>query len=294
MIPMELSAEPGARPVLRRIQAFASEGFARLALHEVNCVGARPHVTGLPFIENLGALTIGDDLDLASGPVRSHLVTGVRGVLEIGNHVTIGFGAAIAAEMRVQIGDGAHLGPMVMLLDSDYHVAGDSTAPPEASPIVIGPGAWLGEGVTVLRGATIGRGARVEAGSVVSGNVPEGAHVAGVPARVIKEPPETATLPAQLSPAASEVPSSVEARVLRIAADVFVLPSLPALTDGPKTLPAWDSLGALRLLVSLEEAFSIRLPDGALAGARDLEAVSQFVAKSLAGARRPPVSHESG
>lgn len=293
MIPMEPTAEPGVRPALRRIYSLASEGFARLALYGVDRVGARPHVTGLPFIENLGVLTIGDDLDLSSGPVRSHLVTGVHGVLEIGDHVTIGSGAAIAAEMRVRIGDGAHLGPMVMVLDTDYHVAGDSDAPPEASPVVIGPGAWLGEGVTVLRGATIGRGARVEAGSVVSGNVPDGARVAGIPARVIKGPEETGTLPAKPGRPSSptEVPSSVTARVLRVAADVFVLPSLPSPTDGPKTLPAWDSLGALRLLVSLEEAFSIRLPDGALAGARDLEAVSAAVQRSLDAAQSRPASH---
>ncbi len=195
-------------------------------------------------------------------------------------------GAAIAAELRVEIGEGAHLGPLVMVLDTDYHVAGDSDAPPEASPIVIGPGAWLDEGVTVLRGATIGRGARVEAGSVVSGNVPDGARVAGIPARVIKDHGQTATLPGDIPPPPADPggASSVKARVLRVAAEVFVLPNLPALTDGPKAIPAWDSLGALRLLVSLEEAFSIRLPDGALAGARDLGAVSVAVAKSLGGA----------
>lgn len=300
MIPMEMAVTPGARPVLRRLHTLASEGLARLALHGVDHLGARPHVSGVPFIENLGKITIGDDLDLASGPVRSHLVTGVHGVLAIGDHVTIGPGAAIAADLRVEIGEGAHLGPMVMLLDSDYHVAGDKDAPPEAAPIVIGAGAWLGAGVTVLRGATIGAGARVEAGSVVSGNIPEGARVAGVPARVIKDHGETATLAAGAPPApAAPTPtvedgglaSSATPRVLRLAADVFVLPALPALADGPKAIPAWDSLGALRLLVALEEAFSIHVPEGALAGARDLEAVCAVVTRCLDADLKPASPH---
>jgi acetyltransferase-like isoleucine patch superfamily enzyme/acyl carrier protein len=264
------------RSLLRRAQREASERLARLALHGVTHLGARPHVSGFPFVENLGTLTIGDDLQLASGPVRSHLVTGIHGSLRIGHHVTIGQGAAIAAEQLVEIGDGAHLAAMVMLFDTDYHVAGDADAPPPTAPIVLGPDVWLGEGVTVLRGSTIGRGARVEAGSVVSGVVPEGARVAGVPARLVRAPDEVAP-----RIAAQSREAALERDVLRLAQEVFVLPALPALNDGPATLGAWDSLGSLRLLVSLEEVFAIHLPAGALAGVRDLAGVCALVKRSL-------------
>ncbi|MEO7099863.1 MAG: acyltransferase [Luteolibacter sp.] len=52
--------------------------------------------------------------------------------------------------------------------------------------IVIGDGAWLGFGVTVLQGVRIGDGAVVGAGSVVSRDIPDNAIAAGIPAKVIR------------------------------------------------------------------------------------------------------------
>lgn len=184
--------EHGARGALRRLHASASRGLARLALLGVDRLGANPRVHGRPFVENLGRITIGDDFELESLPVQSHLVTGPAGIIAIGDGVRIAEGAAISAEARVEIGDCARLGPFAMILDSDYHAAGDRSARGAAAPIVIGAYAWLGERVTVLRGATIGAFARIEAGSVVTGAIPEGARAAGVPARVVHRSAEAA------------------------------------------------------------------------------------------------------
>jgi acetyltransferase-like isoleucine patch superfamily enzyme/acyl carrier protein len=260
-----------ARPALRRLQGLASAGLSRLALGGVDQVGARPRVAGMPFIENLGTITIGDDVELLSGPVRSHLVTGPRGVLRIRSGVTIGGGAAISAQELVEIGEGAHLGASVMLLDTDYHAAGDKGAAGATAPIVIGAHAWLGDGVMVLRGSTIGRYARVEPGSVVSGPIPDGALAAGNPARAPKPAREAG------------VEEALSARILRIGAEVFALPRAPEPSDGPATIPAWDSLGALRLLVSIEEELGLTLPPGSLAGVRDFKALADVVARARAG-----------
>jgi acetyltransferase-like isoleucine patch superfamily enzyme len=46
-------------------------------------------------------------------------------------------------------------------------------------------GASIGSGVTILCGITIGENAMVGAGSVVTRDVPDGATVAGNPARII-------------------------------------------------------------------------------------------------------------
>lgn len=173
------------RPALRRLHTLASEGLSRLALHGADRVGARPRVHGFPYVENLGEITIGDDLEMRAGPVPSHMVVGIHGVVRIGDGVTIDWGVGIAAEALVEIGDGAHIGSFVSILGSDFHVAGDAEAAATPAPIRIGEHAWIGDRVTILRGATIGRYARIEPGSVVSGVIPDGAHAGGVLARVI-------------------------------------------------------------------------------------------------------------
>lgn len=254
------------RSAVRRLGAGVAHTVARLALHGADWVGARPTVHGRPYVENLGRLWIGDDVEICATPVRSHLVTGPRGYLHIGHGVSIGAGAAISAQDRVEIGEGAHLDPFVMILDADYHDAADRDAPGAAAPILIGAHAFIGDHVTILRGATIGAYARIEPGSVVSGVIPERAVASGVPARVRR--------------AAGDAPPDLLDRIQRIAAEVFALPDVPAPARGPKDIPGWDSLGALRLLVTLEDDLHISLPPDALAKVADLAGLAALVARA--------------
>ena len=53
-------------------------------------------------------------------------------------------------------------------------------------PTTVKRGASLGSGVTILCGVVIGEGATIGAGSVVTKDVPDGAVVAGNPARVLR------------------------------------------------------------------------------------------------------------
>ena len=53
-------------------------------------------------------------------------------------------------------------------------------------PFVIGDGAWIGAGATILPGVTIGKFAVVGAASVVTHDVGDYEVVVGSPARVIK------------------------------------------------------------------------------------------------------------
>ncbi len=160
-------------------RAFAALGLAhaRLVLRAVDRLGARPRVRGVPFVENLGRIEIGDDLRFDAGALRSHLVTGPGALLRIGDGVSLGEGAAIAAMASIEIGDGARLGRGAMLLDCDFHGIDRRDDAGARAPIVIGEGAWLGDDVTVVRGARIGRRAHVASGSTVFGVVADGAWV---------------------------------------------------------------------------------------------------------------------
>jgi len=56
----------------------------------------------------------------------------------------------------------------------------------ECTPTLVKRGAAIGSGATILCGVTIGEGATVGAGSVVTHDVPDGAVVAGNPARLLR------------------------------------------------------------------------------------------------------------
>lgn len=241
-------------------------------LRRCDRLGAGAALDGRPWIENRGRLVVGERLRLASVPVQSHLVVAPGGELEIGDDVTIGHGAAVAAHARIRIGAGSRIGPFVSIADTDFHVAGQREARPESSPISLGRQVRLGSRVTVLRGAVVGDGARVLAGSVVSGEVPAGATVGGVPAR----PVGPGQQPAADDPAA-EVP--------RVVAETLALAAPPSPEQGPNDLAGWDSLGALRLLLALEERFGVTLDEAAVPRVRR---VGDLVALVQAALEREP------
>ncbi len=267
----EPSAPSRTHRALHRLALAMARAMAPAYLRSVTTLGARSRLRGAPLVRNRGRITIGDDFRLDSWPVRSHLVAGRRGFIEIGHRVSIGAGAAISSEAHVRIGDGVRLAPAVMIMDSDYHDRKDRFAAAPGSPIVIDDEACLGRNVTVLKGAYIGRGAWIGPGSVVSGPVPPGACVSGIPARAFSGEAK--------APARSHGDADLLERVRQVVGDTFgVTPPGPG--DGPATVPGWDSLGALRLLLALEEEFGIVLPD-ALGEAESVLDLSGLVAARL-------------
>ena len=65
--------------------------------------------------------------------------------------------------------------------------------PASATPVVIEDDVLIGANAVVLEGVRVGKGAVVAAGAVVIEDVPAGAVVAGVPAKVIKQTSEVAS-----------------------------------------------------------------------------------------------------
>lgn len=162
-----------------------SLGVVAIYLRDCDRFGPGCRLRGRPFVENDGRIEIGDCFFLNSIPARSHLVTGCRGHLKIGDGVSIGFGAAIASHARIEIGDSARIGNYAVIMDTDFHDIVDRDLLPDGRAIIIGDGVLVGSGVTILKGSVIGPGARILAGSVVTGSIPARATASGVPARVV-------------------------------------------------------------------------------------------------------------
>lgn len=121
-----------------------------------------------PHVVERGALSMGADVDMCSGPIQTHLIVGRHGACAIGDRVRIGSGCGIACEHLVTIGDDVVIGRFVQILDSAFHVATAHHERPKPRPVVIGAGAIIGAWCTILPGAVVPPGVRVLPGSVVA------------------------------------------------------------------------------------------------------------------------------
>ncbi|MET3332231.1 MULTISPECIES: acyltransferase [Bradyrhizobium] len=119
----------------------------------------------------------------------------------IGTFVEIQAGAEIGARCKISshsficegvtIEDEVFVGHGVMFTNDKYPKATTADGRPQQASdwtlqrTRVGRGASIGSNATILCGVTIGEGASVGAGAVVTKDVPPGAIVAGVPARVL-------------------------------------------------------------------------------------------------------------
>lgn len=115
----------------------------------------------------------------------------------VGTFVEIQRGAVIGRRCRIQshtficdavtIEDDVFIGHGVVFInDKNPNVPDTRAGTWKKAPVLIQRGANIGSGAVIMGGITVGAGAIIGAGAVVTRDVPPGATVAGVPARVLR------------------------------------------------------------------------------------------------------------
>jgi acetyltransferase-like isoleucine patch superfamily enzyme len=241
-------------------------------------VGQQPHLDARPTIEVYrGQIRIGDRFRLSSRPVPSHLAAGPGAVLDVGSDVSIGCGAAIAAFEHVRIGDGTHIGPFVIIMDTNFHGApGDQSVQHDCRPVTIGNDCRIGSRVTITRGVSIGDGAEILAGSVVSSQIPPGVCAGGGRARIIGRAGEMAS---RWESAAAALPDLLMA--------ALGLDAPPDLDERSMPPHIWTDDRVQALLRALDDRLRVTLDTTAVREARTFGDVADAVQRAL-GERQPP------
>ena len=133
-----------------------------------------------PSVSNEGRIEVGN---CAFYPgVRLECWAGAE--IQIGTGTYLNRGTEIVAARYVAIGRDCKIARDVIIMDTDQHAL--PTGELTVRPVSIGDRVWIGARAMILKGVTIGHDAVIGAGSVVTKDVPAGAVVGGVPARILR------------------------------------------------------------------------------------------------------------
>lgn len=170
-------------PGTRSAERFGSFGLGTVIGFPSSTLYGEEHI-------HIGAETlIGCWVTLAAGYSPDQETVPPRAMV-IGDRCVIGLRSGIVAHESVTLDDDVWFGHDVFVTDANHGFIdldvpiGQQLGPHQ--PVTIGAGSWIGHGAIVLPGTQIGRHVVVAAGSVVRGQIPDNAVVAGVPARVIR------------------------------------------------------------------------------------------------------------
>lgn len=109
----------------------------------------------------------------------------------IGSDCYIGPNSVLFGAAGIEIDDSVLISPGVVITSHQHTFARADTAirrqPLRFGRVAIERDVWIGANATILPGVRLSEGSIVGAGAVVTGDVPAGKIVVGVPARVVRE-----------------------------------------------------------------------------------------------------------
>jgi acetyltransferase-like isoleucine patch superfamily enzyme len=135
------------------------------------------------LLQGVERISIGDSVIIRDGVWLA--AESETSALSIGDGTYVGHRCHLHSIDPVSIGADCVLADNVMVSTTD-HARENRHEVAGTGPIVIGDEVFLGQNAVVLGGVTIGDGATVAAGAVVVKDVPAGAVVGGVPAKVLR------------------------------------------------------------------------------------------------------------
>ena len=153
---------------------------------KADSAGRLSRIAGKLSIANKGELIVGRSVSFYAKPFPSSISVGKGARLWIGDNVFCNYGLDIGCTDSIRIGSHTIIGPMVNLIDANFHPV-DAEDRSGSRAIVVEDNVWIGRGCIVLPGVTIGSGSVIAAGSVVTRDIPANVLAGGVPAKVIRE-----------------------------------------------------------------------------------------------------------
>lgn len=148
-------------------------------------IGPRCRLLSGVLLRLRGELLIGPGCE-----IRQDVSINVKGQLRLTGRNVIGKGAMLHADADMLWEFGACVADYVTVLDTHHDLDGTLVQMLDqgvtALPVTMGAASFVGSKGSVMPGVRLGRAAVVAAGCVVTKDVPDGAVVAGIPAKVLR------------------------------------------------------------------------------------------------------------
>lgn len=173
--------ELGSKEVMKKVQNRFEQIILEIENYLLFVIGYLPFGFIRMFFYRMADMKIGDATIINMG-ARVYKCSGIT----IGDDCVIGENIILDGRAALTIGDHVDIASEVMIYNSEHDINDESFKATEA-PVTIGDYVFIGPRAIILPGVTIGDRAIVGAGAVVTKDVPEGAIVGGVPAKIIGE-----------------------------------------------------------------------------------------------------------